>query len=489
MKQEQQTTTQDLEKRVDQLLKRERLFDETEYFRHTGHFAWDCSLNRYETWSSSFSDILDLPRISDIELADSLDLITEQIHPDDRLRFRGLMTSARDFASIQLDFRILNADGEHRFLRQTGIKNLDSKTGGTQILGVLIDVTAQMIEESDSSFHDSLALQAERVAEIGNFLYDDIDDIYLYVSPGCARIHGTTPAEFIAEVDSVESDLADVVESDRKWLEEAYDHFFKSGEDCSVEYRIVRPDGEIRWIRELLVAHMIKSDGLVALSRGVVQDITSEKIMQQELIETNQNLEQLVEIRTQELEQTIALLEHEIKEREDLTRELEFLANHDPLTGLPSLRLCKDRLERSLAESRREEQLTAVLFVDLDGFKAVNDDYGHEYGDALVRVVATRIETEIREIDTVARIGGDEFLIILTRMPERSIVEGIARNIVRQLSLPIELDDNQLKVGASIGIAIYPEDSDDGGELIRLADEAMYRVKDSGKNSYDFFNP
>ena len=151
--------------------------------------------------------------------------------------------------------------------------------------------------------------------------------------------------------------------------------------------------------------------------------------------------------------------------------------------------MCKDRLERALAQARRNGETAAVLFLDLDGFKAINDSYGHEYGDHVLKITANRIKGEIRETDTVARIGGDEFLVILSGLPDLSVVERIAASLVLQVSQPITIDHNQVAVGASIGIALYPDDASDSEELIRIADKAMYSVKSRGKNSFGFVQP
>lgn len=191
----------------------------------------------------------------------------------------------------------------------------------------------------------------------------------------------------------------------------AYRRYFNNGKDYRIEYRLHRADGEVRWIRELLVAQKMRTDK-VMLARGMYQDITSEKTIELELREAKQNLEDLVKQRTRELADTVTQLKTEMQELEKNSAELEFLANQDPLTGLPSLRLCKDRLERALVEARRKQQLAAIMFLDLDGFKVINDTFGHEYGDTVLKTTASRIKAEIRETDTVARIGGDEFLVI-----------------------------------------------------------------------------
>ena len=183
---------------------------------------------------------------------------------------------------------------------------------------------------------------------------------------------------------------------------------------------------------------------------------------------------------------TVKQLEKEIEEREKIAAELDFLANHDALTGLPSLRLCKDRLDHSLAEARRNRQTSAVMFLDLDGFKAINDEHGHEFGDLVLKVTADRIKAEIRETDTVARIGGDEFVIILSSLPELNIAERIASSLVRQIAQTIHIEKSEVSVSASIGISLYPDNGTTAEELIRSADKAMYQIKHQGKNNFGF---
>jgi diguanylate cyclase (GGDEF)-like protein len=193
-----------------------------------------------------------------------------------------------------------------------------------------------------------------------------------------------------------------------------------------------------------------------------------------------------VKSRTRKLADTVRQLEDEIKERKKITAELDFLANHDALTGLPSLRLCKDRLDHSLAEARRQRQMSAVMFLDLDGFKAINDQHGHEFGDLVLKATADRIKNEIRETDTVARIGGDEFIVILSSLPEIAIAKRITSSLIEKISVPLNVDSADIKVSVSIGIALYPENGDTAEDLIRSADKAMYRIKREGKANFGF---
>ncbi len=162
-------------------------------------------------------------------------------------------------------------------------------------------------------------------------------------------------------------------------------------------------------------------------------------------------------------------------------------ANYDALTGLPNRRLFRDRLELELRKSHRAENRMALLFLDLDRFKEVNDTLGHDAGDLLLVQAARRISSCVRESDTVARLGGDEFTIILSELGDGSSVERIAHDIVRRLAEPFRIEDEVVYVSASIGITVYPDDSTEVDGLLRNADQAMYEAKNAGRNRYSFF--
>ena len=345
---------------------------------------------------------------------------------------------------------------------------------------------AQLTKELEKLRHrESLLDETEKIADIGYYIFNEISESYLYISPGYARIHGVTPEQLMESVQSSEDDIADVIEDDYERVKAAYDKYYKNGLDYSVEYRIKRADGEIRWVREQSSANRI-NNGVVEQTLGVLQDITEQKNTEVQLLEAKESLEAKVAERTEELVKTVEQLQKEVDEREKIAAELKFHANHDSLTGLPSLRLCKDRLERSLAESRRNKQLSAVMFVDLDGFKLINDTHGHECGDIVLKTTADRIRAEIRETDTVARIGGDEFLIILSNMSNMHVTQRVAGKLIEQISKVILYRSQEIEISASIGIAIYPDDGTTSEEIIQQADKAMYMIKHSGKNNFGF---
>ncbi len=168
--------------------------------------------------------------------------------------------------------------------------------------------------------------------------------------------------------------------------------------------------------------------------------------------------------------------------------QIEFLAHHDALTGLPNRHLFDDRLTQALIVAGRRQSRLALMFIDLDKFKLINDTLGHEAGDIVLKSVAARLLDRVRASDTVARVGGDEFTVILDDVGAHENAAQIAQDIIATLTTPIEAGGDECNVGASIGIALYPEDADTASGLLACADETMYRVKAAGRNNFLFFN-
>lgn len=176
----------------------------------------------------------------------------------------------------------------------------------------------------------------------------------------------------------------------------------------------------------------------------------------------------------------------DITERKESEDKIRHLATHDPLTELPNLRVAIDRISGALDLAKRNKVLVAIMFIDLDGFKRVNDNHGHDAGDNVLKNIANRLNTCVRESDTVARIGGDEFVIVLTEIHTADNAAVIANTVIQTVSQPITFKGIQLKVGASIGIALYPTNGNESEHLLKQADNAMYATKNSGKNGYSF---
>jgi diguanylate cyclase (GGDEF)-like protein len=179
----------------------------------------------------------------------------------------------------------------------------------------------------------------------------------------------------------------------------------------------------------------------------------------------------------------------DITARKRSEERIQELAYQDALTGLPNRRLFSDRLNVAVAQARRHEERLAVLFLDLDRFKLVNDSLGHSVGDELIRAVAQRLRSSVREGDTVARLGGDEFTLLLPGLAEAVDAAKVADKVLESLRLPFELDGRELFVTASIGISLFPDDGEATEALVKNADAAMYRAKERGRDGYELYRP
>jgi diguanylate cyclase (GGDEF)-like protein len=179
------------------------------------------------------------------------------------------------------------------------------------------------------------------------------------------------------------------------------------------------------------------------------------------------------------------LIQEELKAQKEI---LHHHAHHDPLTGLPNRFLFDDRLNQVIKQAKRDGAKIAVLFLDLDHFKGINDSMGHKVGDELLVVVANRLRNEIRQTDTLARLGGDEFTIILNQVANTDAVVEVTQNLLKCMHAPIDLSDRSFYITFSVGVAIYPDDGETAEELLKNADAAMYHAKDDGRNTYEFYN-
>lgn len=181
-------------------------------------------------------------------------------------------------------------------------------------------------------------------------------------------------------------------------------------------------------------------------------------------------------------------LQEDITQRKEHERKLRYHATHDTLTGLPTRSLCMDRLHKVLDLAKRNHQQAAVLFIDLDGFKEVNDNFGHDVGDKVLIETAARLKSSVRESDTVARIGGDEFIILLSEISQPNDASKVAQTVLDRIKNSYLYDDRdeEIHIGVSIGISLYPDNALDPEALIQFADKAMYCVKTEGKNNFSF---
>jgi diguanylate cyclase (GGDEF)-like protein/PAS domain S-box-containing protein len=260
---------------------------------------------------------------------------------------------------------------------------------------------------------------------------------------------------------------------------------FRAGRVNSSEYRLVRKDGSRFWARlSGRPFDLARPDGR---SVWMVDDVTARREAAEAVRRARDELEVRVLERTAELAGANLLLQTEIAERRQAEARVHHMAYHDNLTGLPNRALLNERLARAILAMQRSGRRLAVMFIDLDRFKTINDTLGHMTGDYLLKQVAARLTVAVRASDTVARQGGDEFVVLLAGI--RSIAEAtkVAEKIIEALAAPFPYEGRMLRITPSIGISVYPDDGADAGTVLRHADAAMYCAKASGRNNYQLF--
>jgi diguanylate cyclase (GGDEF)-like protein/PAS domain S-box-containing protein len=264
-----------------------------------------------------------------------------------------------------------------------------------------------------------------------------------YVNPAFESITGYTAAEvtgrdprFMAEPGMDENERGQL----RKAIAER--------RPANVVFRNRRKNGEVFW-NELNITPVADEHGEVTHFIGIVNDVTASK-------------------------QRTAHLEHEV--------------NHDALTGLANRNLLWDRLEQAVHLAQRHKSLVATVLIDLNNFKSINDTFGHEAGDVVLKVVAKRLQASVRDSDTVARLSGDEFVLVLVNQPSLRYTLRMIERVRESLVMPVSFNRKEIPVGASIGVAVYPHDGNTVAELVRAADVAMYHAKATGKNEVYFFS-
>ncbi|WP_275099946.1 putative bifunctional diguanylate cyclase/phosphodiesterase [Sedimenticola hydrogenitrophicus] len=226
-------------------------------------------------------------------------------------------------------------------------------------------------------------------------------------------------------------------------------------------------------------------------NQSLIDDLSSEvsqrRAAQDALERHRTQLEDQVERRTRELTRTNESLEKQITIRKQAEKNLKHLAHHDTLTNLPNRLLLDARMEHAITHARRKQRRLALLFLDLDNFKLINDSLGHMTGDRLLQQVTQRLLSITREDDTIARLGGDEFVLLMEEVRDTADIISLAQKILDKLNERFEINGQSIFVGCSIGISLYPEDGDSAETLLKNADAAMYRTKDEGRNSYNFY--
>lgn len=304
-------------------------------------------------------------------------------------------------------------------------------------------VTERKVAEDTLKKSKARLIEAQRIAHLGNWEWD-IEKNVLYWSEEIYRIFGLSPQEFGA---SYEAFLNAVHPEDREFVKQSVNEALSGKRLYSIDHRIVLPDGTIRIVHEQGEVTYDKPGKPIRMV-GTVQDIT---------------------------------------ERKQMEEKLQYFTHYDTITGLPNRSLYVDRLNQVIARAAYHKKHFAVLAIDIDDFKSISDTFGFNVGDNVLKEVAGILSTSIREGDTVARLGGDDFGVLLTDIAHSKDVILVVEKIMKNVSQPIKFDGKEIILTLSMGISVYPGDGEEAPELIRNADLALSKAKQRGRKTYQFY--
>jgi diguanylate cyclase (GGDEF)-like protein/PAS domain S-box-containing protein len=367
------------------------------------------------------------------------------IHPDDRYGVCEQRATAIERGhDYDIEYRIYDADGVLRWVNERGGTAPGSRNAGpAQLEGVILDISAR--KRADLAARES----ERRYRGLFDHAIEGIfrttgDGRYLDANPALARIYGFDSTE-----DLIQSlrDIRQQLYVDPMRREEFMRLIQTDGSITGFESQVFRRDGSIIWISEN--ARAVKdAGGNLVCYEGTVEDVTHRKLYE---------------------------------------ARLERQANYDILTGLANRALLRDRLEQSILTAEGGGGAPAVIFIDLDRFKFINDSLGHQIGDGLLCAMAERLRASVPDRDTVARLGGDEFVVLVNGHDGPESVRALADRLITQITTPWVIEHRSINVTCSVGIALYPTDGQSAAVLLNHADSAMYRAKELGRNACQFF--
>jgi diguanylate cyclase (GGDEF)-like protein/PAS domain S-box-containing protein len=419
---------------------RENSFKQFEALANLG--SWEVDLKTHKSiWSAQTYKIYGLDEDTNIP---SLELFYTFIYKEDLPKVQAALQKAIVTGKpTTMDCRFYKKDKTIGYLQINGQVTYDSQNIPNKVLGTTQDITKFVETELHANEF------AELIEHSSNEIYIvDLDTLnYLYVNKGACEALGYTSDELLKM--NVREINPHLLESKLQKLKES---LLKQKKLLNRTMHR-RKDGTLYHVQSFI--HTMSYYGIsayVIFDTDITQQVEDEK---------------LLELQAQ---------------------QLNHQANHDALTGLPNRMLFKDRLTQMIHSSKRNNEQFALLFIDLDQFKKINDSLGHHIGDEVLVEAAKRLQDSIREEDTLARLGGDEFTIIIKDLKDNTSASIVAQKIIDAMQEPISIKSHQLYVSSSIGISIYPNDAKDQNNLIKYADLAMYKAKDEGRNNYQFYS-
>ncbi|HEX7636525.1 MAG TPA: EAL domain-containing protein [Noviherbaspirillum sp.] len=366
------------------------------------------------------------------------------IHPGDKRHVRETIGAAlKRHERFNVEYRILRRDGVVRWVWERGTGVRDAHGIYIALEGFIQDITQR--KEAEQALHEAERRYRNIFENAVEGIFQSTPDHgYLAVNPALARMYGyDSPTQMITHLRDIGRQL--YVDPQRR--NEFLRLMAEQDGVLNFESQIYQRDGNVIWISEN--ARSVRGPGNeILFFEGTVVDITERKIYEE---------------------------------------KIRYQATHDALTGLPNRNLLHERLQQAMVHAERNHEIAAVAFIDLDQFKFINDSLGHQVGDDLLRMVASRLHACMRTSDTVVRQGGDEFVIVLSGYKNMEAVTASVRRVIAVVSEPWFAKGLELQATCSVGIAIFPNDGHDAETLLRHADSAMYKAKELGRNNFQYF--
>ena len=414
-------------------------YREAQRLAKIGNWEWDLATNM-SWWSEELYRILEEDPAC---YAATFDNFVAKIHPEDRAALiAAQQQDVSTAAFVPTESRLVFAEGREKRVEQLVQARVDGEGRPIAIVGIVHDITERRLlenklRESEARYSTTVELAAVGIAHVA------ANGRFIWCNSRFREMLGYDNDELLERTihDVSHPDDMHVTDGDRSRLHEGFI------DTLTVEKRYVRKNGETIWVR-ITGAPRRANDGSLLYDVAIVEDITVRKAAES---------------------------------------RVQYLATHDDLTGLPNRALFGELLQRAVDAAKAHDRRCAVLFIDLDRFKIVNDSLGHAAGDLLLKEVATRLRDCIRGSDVVGRLGGDEFVVLLDKIQTVEAAAETAKRVLASLHTPIRIMGQECRVTGSIGIATYPCDARDAATLMKHADMAMYLAKEEGKNNYQFY--
>jgi diguanylate cyclase (GGDEF)-like protein/PAS domain S-box-containing protein len=436
----------------EELQQSQALFQKAEAMGNMGYWCWDIKKDKLLSCSDYYALIYDMSVPEALDYFVSTEAELGLVHPDDKEFVKQALYDVNEqIQELDIEYRVITLSGNTRYILDRSQFVYDNDGAPSRLFGIIQDITAEKKKEFALTQATKAALEVNRKLTFQKHALDEHAIVSIadaagditYVNDKFCAISGYDREELLGNNHKI-------VKSD-----EHPDEFFvdmwktiSSGHTWHSEIKNTNKTGNVYWVKTTIVP-TLDDKGKPFQYVGILTEITTDK-----------NNEE----------------------------KLKRIAHYDVLTNLPNRVLLADRLNHAMVQCQRRNQSLAVAYMDLDGFKIVNDTYGHDLGDKLLVKLSRRMKEALREGDTLARIGGDEFIVVMVDLVKIEDSVSVLERLLKATAEPVIVGETVMQVSVSIGVTLYPQDGADADQLIRHADEAMYVAKHSGKNCYHLFD-